>query len=326
MARFVRSGPFVSNVSLEHEAPLEVLRKEPGFVVELLQLAGVPVHGDDLSATSEDSELTVAIPSSRRADMVSILVDRRRRTRRVVVVEVQRARDEEKLRAWPLYVAHLAFEHEVPATLIVIAFDRAVARWARLSRAVGPNMVFTPLVIAPDDLPEIRSGEEALAHPALAALTALARLEAPRSPPHRARDEQEVLRICEAFLQSNDDLLRNTYVPMIHGTASAAFRATIHGLLEAYGMGINELLYSKGQAEGEALGEARGQAEGEARGEARGQALGRAEVLLGLLRRRGFEFDHELEQRVRKTTDVAALDLWLARVLDAPRLEDVFVS
>jgi hypothetical protein len=79
-----------------------------------------------------DSDLTEAVPSARRADLVVRLEDASGAVRHVVVVEVQRTRNEAKLRAWPLYVAYLQARHRVEVTLLVIAFRRSVARWARL--------------------------------------------------------------------------------------------------------------------------------------------------------------------------------------------------
>ena len=67
-----------------------------------------------------------------------------------------------------------------------------------------------------------------------------------------------------------------------------------------------------------------GKAEGKVEGKAEGEAEGMAKTLLKLLRQRGFEVDNAIERRVHSANDIAQLDAWLARVLDAEQLEDVF--
>lgn len=61
-----------------------------------------------------------------------------------------------------------------------------------------------------------------------------------------------------------------------------------------------------------------------ARGKAEGEARGKAEVLLKLLRFKGFAVSPELAARVESCRDLGALDLWVERVLSATTLDDVF--
>ncbi|MBM4062587.1 MAG: Rpn family recombination-promoting nuclease/putative transposase [Planctomycetes bacterium] len=63
--------------------------------------------------------------------------------------------------------------------------------------------------------------------------------------------------------------------------------------------------------------------EGRQKGKAEGKAAGRAELLLRLLHRRFGELPADLEERVR-SADVAALDTWAERVLDAQSLDEMF--
>jgi len=278
-----------------------VLREEPEAVLELLRLAGHPIAGSRLGTKVVDSELTEAIPSARNADLVTLVEDENGRVCHVVVVEVQRARDDDKLRAWPLYVAYLGARHGVPVTLLVLAADRAVARWVRTAVPLGPNMVFTPIVIGSDDLPEIRSAEEALAHPAVAALTALARLDAAGTKDGRERAIAEVLRICEAFVRADFER-RGAYLWLIHGTSHGAFRATLEKLLGDHGMTALQMILKEGEAKGE------------------------AKALLTVLRARGLVVDAALEGRVRGVTDLRQLEAWIERAASATRLEDVFAD
>jgi hypothetical protein len=46
------------------------------------------------------------------------------------VVEIQRERDDDKLRSWPFYLAYLISRFHVPVRLLALTFDQAVTRWA----------------------------------------------------------------------------------------------------------------------------------------------------------------------------------------------------
>ena len=289
----------MSNVSLLHEAPLEVLRQEPRAVLTLLQLA-VPAVREDVTVELLDSELAEAKPSVARADLVVLLRDRTGRAEAVIVVEVQRERDDEKLWAWPLYIAYLHNQHRVPATLLVLVFDESVAAWARTSRGLGSNMVFTPWVVGPGELPEIESVEQALAHPELGMLTALARLGA-----RDAGHEDDVARVFAGILRSKASRLRSIYLSLLHGIATGTLRSTLDELLEANGMGSAlEIIFNDGKAEGEARGEAR--------------------AILKILRQRGLEVDAAAELRIRETREIDLLDRWLERALEARSVQDIF--
>lgn len=57
---------------------------------------------------------------------------------------------------------------------------------------------------------------------------------------------------------------------------------------------------------------------------AEGRVEGEARLLLRLLERRGFTVSSELAARVRATSDLATIEAWADRTLDARSLEDVF--
>jgi hypothetical protein len=298
----------VSNVSFLHEAPVSVLRETPVALLEVLALLGHGMAGDATVAVV-DSELTESTPLAHRADLVAVIADAEGVTRRVVVVEVQRQRDDAKPRAWLLCVAQLTKHYEVPVTLLVIAFDPDVARWAAMPRALGPCAVLAPTVLAPGALPPVRSGDDAIAHPQRSMLTILARLENRAWETLSAAEQEEVLLICMAFARSETPLLNETYLALIE-RSDAGLRATLKDLLESQDMQLREIVVNAWKDEGRAEGKAEGKVEG------------KAETLLHLLKRRGFAVDAALEQRVQAAS-VAELDRWLDRVLDAPRLEDV---
>ena len=82
---------------------------------------------------------------------------------------------------------------------------------------------------------------------------------------------------------------------------------------------MTQPFYEKGKAEGLAEGEARGQATGEARGTVRGTAKALALVL-----EKRFGALPEAVQKRLFAADIASIETWLGRVLDAPDLQSVF--
>jgi hypothetical protein len=67
----------------------------------------------------------------------------------------------------------------------------------------------------------------------------------------------------------------------------------------------------------------RNQAVGEARGRAEGEARGRAESLLRILDRHDIKVTDDARQRITDCTELATLDSWIDRALDAQTIEDV---
>ncbi len=63
---------------------------------------------------------------------------------------------------------------------------------------------------------------------------------------------------------------------------------------------------------------------GEKRGFARGKAEGLADSILLNLRARGIEVPGDVQERIRTTTDIEALERWLVRAISASSLGDVF--
>ncbi|MBA3548657.1 MAG: hypothetical protein H0T76_19400 [Nannocystis sp.] len=59
-------------------------------------------------------------------------------------------------------------------------------------------------------------------------------------------------------------------------------------------------------------------------GKAEGKALGEAQLLLKLLRFKGFTVSPELTARVESCQDIDQLDRWAERVLTATSLDDIF--
>jgi len=63
--------------------------------------------------------------------------------------------------------------------------------------------------------------------------------------------------------------------------------------------------------------------QGRQQGLQQGRLRGRAESLLQILAVRGVQVDEEAKQRILTCTDVATLDRWFARALNANTLSDI---
>lgn len=106
--------------------------------------------------------------------------------------------------------------------------------------------------------------------------------------------------------------------------AVAAIRRVLHSIMEstraeAFMRTMAEVLKERGHREGKA----EGLAEGEARGEAKGEAKGLSKAILRLLAARGLRVDEASQERIQNCRDVATLERWLDRSLNAARLSDV---
>jgi hypothetical protein len=167
--------------SIVHEAPLYVLREAPALVPALLRECLGLTLPPFIDADLGDTGFTEVVPSEFRADLVVHL--RGPAPDHVVamglVIEVQRARDEDKRRSWPLYVAALHARLRCPTALVVIATDEATARWAAVPiPTLQPGSPFAPLVIGPDRVPRV-SRERAHDEPWMAVLSALVHANRP---------------------------------------------------------------------------------------------------------------------------------------------------
>ncbi|MBE7450543.1 MAG: hypothetical protein HS111_17085 [Kofleriaceae bacterium] len=159
--------------TIDHEAPLAVLREEPALVVELLRRAlEVELPAFATAAVSE-ADFTQPLPAEFHADLVIHLRDEAQRPVMGIVVEVQRARDDDKRWTWPLYVCALHARLQRPTCLVVLTSDAGVARWAARSiDSFQPGATFCPLVLGPEQVPRLEP-EDAAAAPWVAIVSAL---------------------------------------------------------------------------------------------------------------------------------------------------------
>jgi hypothetical protein len=283
--------------SLLHEAPLELLRRNPRLAGALLSgVPGVAVPEGGTAALAP-GEVTASLPVELRADAVVLL--RGMADKLAVVVEVQTSAGDlkGKRRVWPAYLTQARAQHDCPAVLMVFCRDRAIARSCRKAIPTGhPEFVLTPIVIGPDGVPA--PGRRGTAAAELAMMAAWAGRADLRDPHVRVR----TLRLIAGL--DAETLATYTRIVLIAAPDESSRRA-----LEALMATVfkNEFV-DKLQAEGQA----------------KGQAKGRAQMILQVLAARRIAVPAETREQVLACTDIAQLDTWGSRAATAQSIEDVF--
>jgi hypothetical protein len=290
---------------LEHEAAVELLRRNPELTAALLASAGVPVPAG-AAAVVTDSNLSLPEPTELRADLVTLYPGTGGSL--AIVTEVQKdPPDKKKRRAWPAYVAVARVEHECDAALVVIALRSDTARASARPIATGhPGFVLRPIVIGPDNTPAAE-GPHAAELAVLAVLTGALDLGDPAAQlltlQHIARADAE---------------RRQTYTRLIRLTAAEAVRQALEELMTTVFPRDDFIdgLLDQGRAEGLDQGRAEGLDQGRAEGEAK--------MLLRVLAARGFAVPDEIRERVTGCTDTGQLEAWADRAITASSITEIF--
>jgi hypothetical protein len=277
----------------EHEAAVELLRRNPQLSAILLTCAGVQMPAGS-AAVMADSNLSVPEPTELRADLVTLHEGTDGKL--AVVTEVQTdPPGKKKRRAWPAYVAVAQVEHECDAVLIVIALRPGTARACARPISTGhPGFVLRPIVIGPDNTPA-PEGPDAAELTVLAVLTGALDLG---DPAVQLLALERTARV--------DAERRQTYTRLIRVTASEAVRQALEELMTSVFPRDDFIdgLLDRGRAEGRAEGE--------------------AQMLLRILAARGFALPDDIRERVTGCTDLAQLESWGERAVTASSVTEIF--
>ncbi|WP_043634817.1 hypothetical protein [Nonomuraea candida] len=222
-----------------------------------------------------------------------------------VIVETQRAPDEEKCYSWLEYIANFRSREKCPACLVVICPNERVARWAAKVISTGhPGLTLKVLTIDKWNTPVITDAGQALDNIALAVISTVTQSEHPRFG--------EICAATQQALGGIDPGLAYRYARYV--TLSLEGDAQ-----EGWSQGMRTMTYPYQGKYAEGLiaeGEAKGRVEGEARGEAR--------AVLKILESRGLSVSEELQNRVMGCQERAVLDIWVARALWVESAEEIF--
>ena len=282
--------------SIRHEAPLELLRRDPQLAAVLLRGLGVAVPAR-AAAVMAPSDLSVSVPAELRADAVVVLSGADG-ARLAVVVEVQLRYDQDKRYSWPAYLTQIRAAQHCPAVLLVICPRTGTAARCRAPIRTGhPGFDLEPLVVDAATIPD--SGGPGLhEHPELVVLAVLTGA--------LDLDQDSSRRLVLTRLAGLDEGRLKTYTVFVLNAASEAARQALEALMSTAPFKndfVDRLL-----------------AEGEAKGEARGEA----KMILSILAVRGLEVSAEIRERVLSCTDISQLEAWGRRAVTEDTVDEVF--
>jgi hypothetical protein len=292
--------------SAAHEGIVILFRERPALALELLASAGQHPAGAWAVASIEDATFPQSAPAH-RADVVTTFFDERGRRVLAVIVEVQLGHDPDKPWTSPLYWATLRARLRCPVVLVVVAVDRAIARWA--TRALARTLASGPLgprVLGPEHIPRITDPEVARQMPELAVLSSLVHGNEANGA-HIAAAALEAA----AHLDASRSALYHDLVR--HGLNDAA-TAALEALMGYKGYEYQSDFAKKYYGEGRAAGFAEGRAEGVA---------GLIDALLALMSARGLTADEAQTVRIRGCNDLARLQAWVTRAARATTVAEV---
>ncbi|AUX27448.1 hypothetical protein SOCEGT47_080380 [Sorangium cellulosum] len=288
--------------SMTHEALVELFKNRPTLAAEMLRDAlGQPVP-TFTEARVESSDLTEIIPSTRRADVIVVLlVGAQQRPAMAIVVEVQLGVDPDKPYVWPAYVILTRARHRCPTRLLVVTIDPEMVRWCSRPIETGhPGWVLKPLVLGPEGVPVVTDVEQAKAAPEVAVLSAMA---------HGQGAAAEAIGV--AFLTAAaglDQERRALYADVVLSSLNAAARRMLEAMMKSGYEFQSE--FARGYV---AKGLEKGLERGREEGMREGTLKAKAHDVLAVLEARGLEVPAEVRERVLASTDVAELDRWIRR-------------
>ena len=289
--------------STAHESVLLWLRDDPSWLCALLKLTGHAPCSATLAV--QDSALREAFPLEVTPDLVL------RDGARWMVVEIQRRRDPEKARRWPLAMAAMSNCYGPDGELVVITHSAAVARWAlhvavRQTGATRWGVVPTVVLLGRAEAEAIL----ATAAPEMAVFAAWVMQErfgrVAADLARRALERAET--VADARLRR---VTKEGILAVLHPTLTEKLRSAL--MIDINQLPKNPVLE-------------RWKAELRAEGVALGEASGEARMLVRILRRRGFVLSADLAARVLATTDIERIERWADRALVAATLDAVFVE
>lgn len=278
--------------TIAHEAPIELLRRNPMLAVELLRdVPGLDLPGN-ADATLGCTDLSNVIPAQFLADMViTVKGGPGKGPVLAVVVESQLRNPEEKEFSWPVYLTTARKLNQCEALLLVICPDTGQAdACRRVIRTGHPGFDLRPIVIDPSTTPDP-------AGPGSPEMTVFAACMGTIDLEHEA-GQHHVLNA----VRDLDTEQRRAYTTLILAVASDAARHALEAMMTTFSYKSD---FIEGFVE-------------------EGIAKGKAEGLLKVLGSRGIRLTGKQSDLVQTCHDLEQLDLWFDRALTANTAKDVF--
>jgi len=305
--------------SHEHELIVMLFHDDPQLVIDLLRLVFGLTIPDDVTAVPGETSLSEAAPAVYNSDGVVVLRLPSGKAMLAVVVEVQRAPDDDKQWSWPAYLTKVRRENHCPGMVLVIATNEYTAARAREPIVLDPFHSWTPCVVGPPAVPRVVDPEEIRRHPEMGVLSALV---------HRETEEDiAVLRALYVGLPGSsmpDKLIKYVW-DVILSSMGAGARAAWERFMEVpegyqYQSDFAKKYYGQGRDEGIREGRDEGIREGRDEGVREGIRRSLARLLGG----RGIALTAETRATIDGCQDLSTLEGWLDRATTAVTITDIF--
>jgi hypothetical protein len=144
------------NLTVTHEAPLELIRQHPALAVDLLKAFTGLTVSDQADIRLGPNSLNSIVPAEFTADAVVVVSDPGTGGPQIVIVVEPQGRDDATKRySWPAYLANVRSATKCPtAVLIVVCPDPGEAQKCRQVITMGhPGWDLWPIVIDPKHAP-----------------------------------------------------------------------------------------------------------------------------------------------------------------------------
>ncbi len=284
----------------EHDVLAELFRWRPELAAELVSDLGVALP--EVRRAVPCSESFTDLKTSEYTGDSTVLLELDAGMFGVVV-EIQRARDDDKPWTWPLYLATFRARQRCPAVLLVIAPDPKVAEWCATPIETGhPGHTLTPMVLRPDHVPVMTDPKAFAADPPMGVLSTMFHGTGPEG--------MKVLHAASVgtdIIAETDRRIARRYVDCALAVLPEAARKALETIMQT-----ESDFYSETFRGAEAKGRSEGKTEGEVRS------------LLTILDARGIALTDEQRTLINDTTDLERLQGWMRRAATSDSADQVF--
>lgn len=280
--------------SINHDGPIELIRRHPDLAVNLAHFAPGVSLPEKVSAALGSTDASNVVPDEFRADIVVVLNDvATGEPDRIVIIEPQGRESETKKFAWPSYITNLRSAHKCSsALLVVVCWDETEAiKCRKLIQTGHPGFALTPFVISPSNFPGLSERTPWLT--VLAATIGVIDLETDDG--------------CEQVLDAihateSTTAVNRSLSAIIIAVASDAARQKMEAMMRTTPHKIDFF----------------------ERTEAELRAQGKSEALLKILKSRHIKLSDEQRELVGSCADPDQLDTWLDRALTTSSAAEIF--
>ncbi|HET9082498.1 MAG TPA: hypothetical protein VFO01_18530 [Trebonia sp.] len=289
-----------------HDSVTAIFTQNPGLAVELAgRLTGTPLPAGT-PAHVEKPAFSDRPSTDFAADAV-IVAGPKHDPVRGIIVEAQKRTFKDKPPQWARYAAQLWTVLRCPVDVLVICPDaKSAFYYAQPVPTSLPGYTHVPVALLPSDVPAITDPDDAVANPAMAALS-VAYHGAEPGVPEAVSDGLDKL-------PSDQSIQYREYA---YNLAPLAVQRILEQLMNSDTWPV----YSPFAKEH--FG--RGRKEGRTEGRKEGKTESKAEVL-DFLEARGFDVSDAERERITSCTDLRRLRKWVKRAATAEKTSDLFAG